>query len=633
MISEEIVIFPKEIKMSSNLFFMLVLNQIFLLQPSQQSSFTKQDIDASIKRGVAFLKNVQRTDGTWSDGDIGPTALAGLALLESGLPQNDTNLKNAVDAIRKNAKTTNHTYSISLCLIFLDRLGNTEDIPLIESLAMRLLAGQTQSGGWGYNCPSPSNEELSRLENAQKNTVELKASKIFPKYNNKKSSSDLSPEVSRAIKAIYQEKNTLTNNDTGSDNSNTQFATFALWISRRHGIPIEFAFARVLLKFRRTQSQDGGWAYSGSGDGQASTATMTGAGMLCLGLASGFFLEIEKQLNPKDRIDLNKDPFLGRGLFALGSCIGTPVGKGRELQIPKLGEQGGQSYYFLWSLERAATGLGLEKINRKDWYSWGSEIILVNQSSNGSWKGDYANFHADTCFAILFLLKSNFAEDLTTILKEKTNNLGLVELKSGGVGGEGISNLVKKGGIRIAIDNDGKGGTQGKITYKNNPTDKAPVNNQETNKTEKPELLPLSNISEKNFLDTLEKYKLSKGIEFTMALALSITKLKGTQQFEARKALGERLARFTPETLLEYLNNDDPELRAAAISAIALKNQMIGMNKIVSALEDSSEWVQNCAYNCLKSLTGKDFGNPNTVPAAEKIKTLELWKNHINTKQ
>jgi hypothetical protein len=47
------------------------------------------------------------------------------------------------------------------------------------------------------------------------------------------------------------------------------------------------------------------------------------------------------------------------------------------------------------------------------------------------------------------------------------------------------------------------------------------------------------------------------------------------------------------------------------------------------ALEDNSAWVRNSAYLCLKSLTGKDFGNPNLVTDPEKTKILNLWKTYI----
>ncbi|MEY4861329.1 MAG: hypothetical protein RL059_1028, partial [Bacteroidota bacterium] len=209
--------------MNSYFLILFLFNQSVFFQNTPQSSFSKQNVDSAITRGTTFLKTIQKPDGTWSDNDIGPTALAGLALLESGLTQEDPALAKAIAAIRKNSQTTTHTYSISLCLIFFDRLSQVEDIAIIESLAMRLLAGQSQSGGWGYNCPGPNNDELLRLQSNQKKLVELKASKTFPKFNNKKTFEDLSPEVVRAIKVIYQEKAAANNNDGGSDNSNTQF--------------------------------------------------------------------------------------------------------------------------------------------------------------------------------------------------------------------------------------------------------------------------------------------------------------------------------------------------------------------------------------------------------------------------
>lgn len=610
----------------------LLTNQLVLSQNNAQSSFTKDNVKAAISRGVSFIKASQKQDGTWSDGDIGPTALSALALLESGLTPDDTSLKTAIVAIRKSAITSGHTYSISLCLIFLDRLGQIEDIPLIESLAMRLLAGQTQSGGWNYNCPPPNNEELQRLEATQKKAVELRATKIFPKHNARKTFEDLNPEVQRSIRVILQEKQTPIANDLDSDNSNTQFAVFALWISRRHGIPIALPFSKVLLKFRSTQSQDGGWVYSGSGP--PSTPTMTAAGLLCLGLTSGFFFEMNNQLKPADRININKDLFLARGLFALGSCIGFPAGKGREGAIPRLGEQAGQSYYFLWSLERTATALGLETIAKKDWYSWGAEILLVNQLPNGSWNGDYASYFADTNFAILFLTRSNFAEDLTSILRGKTNDLGLVELKSGGVGGDAIANLSKQGGLKPAIASDGKGGTQGKIKYNHEtakaiPKIKDPI---EAKIPSKPFNSLLPNGKPEDFQHSLEELKSGKGPQFTQALSKAIPKLQGSQQFEARKALAERLARFNEDTLYEYLSDDNSEIRAAAISALALRNQKIDLDKICNYLNDPAEWVRTSAYSCLKSITRKDFGNPTLAPEAERIKILSLYKTFLNQK-
>ena len=47
----------------------------------------------------------------------------------------------------------------------------------------------------------------------------------------------------------------------GDDNSNTQFATLALWVARRHGLPVDHALARIDSRFRHSQGADGGWGY------------------------------------------------------------------------------------------------------------------------------------------------------------------------------------------------------------------------------------------------------------------------------------------------------------------------------------------------------------------------------------
>src|SRR5262249_3508894 len=73
---------------------------------------------------------------------------------------------------------------------------------------------------------------------------------------------------------------------------------------------------------------------------------------------------------------------------------GFPPGRGPfgPGMIPQLtpNQSGRGAYYFLWSLERMAVAFGLETIGGKDWYNWGAEILLANQSPNGGWEGDPA---------------------------------------------------------------------------------------------------------------------------------------------------------------------------------------------------------------------------------------------------
>src|SRR5262249_28941079 len=80
-----------------------------------------------------------------------------------------------------------------------------------------------------------------------------------------------------------------------SDNSNTQFATLAVWVAGRHAVPLERTVERIDRRFKVSQNKDGGWGYqyhgaSGSGP---TTPSMSCAGLL--GLAVGHALADEKR--------------------------------------------------------------------------------------------------------------------------------------------------------------------------------------------------------------------------------------------------------------------------------------------------------------------------------------------------
>src|SRR5262249_319706 len=196
--------------------------------------------------------------------------------------------------------------------------------------------------------------------------------------------------------------------EIGSDNSNTQFATLALWVGRRYGLPVENALKRVETRFRNSQHTDGGWGYFEEGMSRGpmagSTASWTCGGLLGLAVADGNYSEKmrEKKAGTKLTRDINKDTNLRRGLVALSTTIGQPLEgaqrqPGERMQVARLG---GRSYYFLWSLERVAVALDLKTIGKKDWYAWGAEVLLANQQADGSWQGNYGACGADTCFAL-----------------------------------------------------------------------------------------------------------------------------------------------------------------------------------------------------------------------------------------
>jgi hypothetical protein len=79
-----------------------------------------------------------------------------------------------------------------------------------------------------------------------------------------------------------------------------------------------------------------------------------------------------------------------------------------------------ENLYFLWSVERVAMLYNLKTIGGKDWYDWGAQLLVQNQLAEGSWRSKQYHGSApiiDTCFALLFLKRSNLVQDLTDNLR------------------------------------------------------------------------------------------------------------------------------------------------------------------------------------------------------------------------
>jgi hypothetical protein len=122
-------------------------------------------VDEAMIRAIEYLKRRQLDTGSWHDTfyTTGHAALPALALLECGVPADDPVVQKAVQYVRDQVPTVDHTYEIALALLLLDRLGAKDDEGRIRSLALRLLAGQEARGGWTYTCPLLSPEEEDSL--------------------------------------------------------------------------------------------------------------------------------------------------------------------------------------------------------------------------------------------------------------------------------------------------------------------------------------------------------------------------------------------------------------------------------------------------------------------------------------
>jgi hypothetical protein len=110
-------------------------------------------INEAVARGAKYLATTAGQPG-YNGGThgVGGAALTGLALLEANVPTTDPSLQNIIRAVRAAAFTETKTYNVALSIVFLDRLGQKEDQLAIQLLGIKLYAGLTATGGWGYDC-------------------------------------------------------------------------------------------------------------------------------------------------------------------------------------------------------------------------------------------------------------------------------------------------------------------------------------------------------------------------------------------------------------------------------------------------------------------------------------------------
>lgn len=510
----------------------------FTAPARSQALFLPEDlqirVNQAIEAGAQFLQATQLPTGTWGKShEAGLAALPALTLLECGVPPLDPLVQKAAQFIRWKAAKLEGTYELALSVLFLDRLGDPQDNFLIQVLAMRLVAGQTATGGWGYSCPIlPTQTHKELLALLKKlgppplfdplgRDAPLMAKLPFqpvlknPALNNPLAGKDgpfanLNPlkkpgEIPQPLDPLAKPGSPPDSQSPGSsgtnpgliapgidgplakgvkgqpgaepgfpsrkgwcikllegptrnlpveaekdpaaaaaakvkipphlnnvavlydpailpvveveskrtDNSNSQFAMLALWVGRRHGIPMTRTLNLIAKRYQTSQNENGSWGYRYKfGGGEGGSPAMICVGLLGMAISHGLAVEHGAKPGAAPPKKAAPDPRIILGFLALDPHIGDPTGKVRDLPMANL--------YYLWSVERLAVLFDLSTIGKKDWYCWGSEILVANQKREGFWdhKGGYPGAQPvlDTCLALLFLKRANLARDLAAKL-------------------------------------------------------------------------------------------------------------------------------------------------------------------------------------------------------------------------
>lgn len=346
-----------------------------------QNFLTPEAVLRAIEGGVDYLCSTQNLNGSWEGFpgyEPGGTALVLLALLSSGVTPDNPIITKGMEYLRRfpNQSEQWQTYPISLQTMVLCQAGTTqEDRALVERNVKWLVDRQFRTnnayrGGWSYT-------------------------------------GDV-PESSR------------------TDNSNSQFATLALYEARRIGVPIpDETWALLREYWIRMQNSDGSWGYkagtaarraesaqskelTGSGSG---TGSMTCAGIAALAIAG----DVENM--GAARIDGEQtrccQPTEGdiaaridRGLSWLGKHFSVRNNPGTDI--------GSDSwlFYYLYGVERVGRLTSNRFIGQSDWYREGADFLLRKKGMlNKYWKAgtDLERVNAiSTAFALLFLSKGRW---------------------------------------------------------------------------------------------------------------------------------------------------------------------------------------------------------------------------------
>jgi hypothetical protein len=328
-----------------------------------------------------------------------------------------------------------------------------------------------------------------------------------------------------------------------------------------------------------------------------------------------------------------------RGLAHLGeiliASVGAPpkgpVGRDKGPVRHFRGGDLGNNFYFMWSLERVGVTFGLKTIGDVDWYACGAEALVRNQL----WtdvrelpKGHWGNGEVDTSFALLFLNRANFMEDLTTTLKGRVHDPGGHEFRSADP--RDLEKLFGKSADPRTKPADPP------------PADTASPDQRQKDELSKPSAPPVTDAEAFNAeadrlakalvvataaqrATLLTKMRESKGAVYTEALLRAIPKLESDALKETRDTLATRLTRMRADTLREMLKDEDRELRRAAALACAMKEDRKHIPDLIAVLADKEALVTRAARAALKSLTQQDFG-PETDVAADKARAVADWR-------
>lgn len=320
---------------------------------SSAADVSTEQVQKTIQRAVAYLRQQQGNEGTWLDWPPhvgGTTALATLALLSAGVEPDDPAIQKGLKYLRRLKPAS--TYVVSLQTMVLCKAEPTRDLMLIQDnvrwLEKTQISEGTRKGSWSYP-------------------------------------------------------------GSAGDNSNAQFAILGLYEAEQAGAKVKReTWARAKVYWEKCQNPDGSWGYF---EGQPGTGSMTCAGITSLVITSDRVQLPDAQVEGErikccQRAETTHDR-IQRALQWLGSernfSVHRNPGMPRQMWV----------LYYLYGLERVGRLTAQRFIGKHDWYREGTQALLKlrGEIRGDGWAGvghGEQNPHIGTSFVLLFLSKGRW---------------------------------------------------------------------------------------------------------------------------------------------------------------------------------------------------------------------------------
>lgn len=475
--------------------FLLALAALLGLLSAPVVAQISPKAEAARLKGIEFLQGEQYEDGSWSlEGhEVGITALCALALIENGVPATSETIEHAQRFIRKEIDEVKETSDIAMAILFLTRVGGRDSRPEIRELAARLIAGQNVEGGWGVTCPLVSSGILANPEERPKPqpgvgdniSTQLAVQALWTAshwgvdiretmtqvserfYETQREDGGwpilceewtklLSPEekAKREGKLAATDKRGKGTESNSAARKKSDTATAKKKSQSKpskKGDDNEESNDRPLLRKglltgdRESENSPAPVVDSAPREYQPSDPAMTFAGLYALAVLKAS--EVEHEHNKKNQSPKSSPESASKN--AEQELLADPsfadALKLAHVYASKI--KASSPSHLLWSMERLAVGLGMEKFGETDWFTQGANALVKSQDKNGSWASGARSTSkkssresdeeditvnttgptevtygltgelADTSFAILFLRQAHVGSDISRLLK------------------------------------------------------------------------------------------------------------------------------------------------------------------------------------------------------------------------